>query len=240
MISLHTEANSNPVVRDLPALRDRTRVFADRADAGAILTGMLTHLLGGDAIVLAIPAGGVPVGVVIARNLRLPLDLIVVSKITLPWTTESGYGAVAFDGTVLLNDGMVADLKLPTTVVEDGIERTRRKVVRRSKELRGEAPPPDLFGRSTILVDDGLASGITMKAAASVARRLGATRVLVAVPTGSFETVQQLTGHVDEVYCANVRRGARFAVADAYRLWRDVDEAELAQWSTGRKGTVPP
>ncbi|MCI0591604.1 MAG: phosphoribosyltransferase, partial [Gammaproteobacteria bacterium] len=94
-------------VTDLPALRGRTHVFTDRNDAGRVLAEMLECSVDRNALVLGIPAGGVPVAAAIARGLRLPLDVVVVSKITLPWNTEAGYGAVAFDGTVHLNEQLV-------------------------------------------------------------------------------------------------------------------------------------
>src|SRR5512136_2914145 len=114
-------------------LRNRARVFRDRAHAGAVLAEMLAPSFDRreNAMVLAIPAGGVPVAVPIARRLALPLDLAAVSKITLAWNTEAGYGAVAFDGSVRLNDALVREIGLSEAEVEAGIARTREKVARR-------------------------------------------------------------------------------------------------------------
>jgi predicted phosphoribosyltransferase len=150
----------------------------------------------------------------------------VVSKITLPWNTEVGYGAVAFDGTTLLNEALAADLGLAGEVVRRGIEETRAKVARRVAELRGAQFALDLSGRCAVVVDDGLASGFTMRTAVEALRRCGASRLLVAVPTGSLRAVERLAPEVDDLYCANVRAGHRFAVADAYEAWRDVGEDE--------------
>lgn len=214
-------------VVELPELHDRVRVFRDRADAGAVLARMLAGALAPTALVLAIPAGGVPVAAVVAATLGLPLDLAVVSKVLLPWDTEAGYGAVAFDGTVRLNEPLVEALGLERAVVEAGLAATRQRVAHRVETLRGGRPFPDLASREALLVDDGLASGFTMRVAVEALRRAGARTVRVAVPTGHLEAVARLAPAVETLYCANIRAGRRFAVADAYRRWADVDEEEV-------------
>ena len=226
-------AQSAHKIFDLPELRDRVRVFRDRDHAGKVLAGMLqSHQQEGD-IVLGIPAGGVPVGAVVAAQLDLPFDVAVVSKITLPWNTEAGYGAVAFDGTVRLNDQMLSYSKLTKDEVQKGIEKTSSKVARRVKRLRKDQPFPDLSRRPVILVDDGLASGFTMRVAVEALRKTGADHIVVAVPTGHLGTVERIAGEVDTLYCPNVRGGWRFAVADAYERWSDVDEAEVIRILAG-------
>jgi predicted phosphoribosyltransferase len=214
---------------ELPELRDQVRVFRDRADAGARLAHLIGGVLPSTTIVLAIPAGGVPVATVIAEALRLPLDLAIVSKVLLPWDTEAGYGAVAFDGTVRLNEPLVAALGLDPATVASGIAATRQRVERRVRTLRAGRPLPDLRSREPLLVDDGLASGFTMQVAVEALRRVGARTVRVAVPTGHLEAVERLLPVVETIFCANVRGGSRFAVADAYRHWSDVDEAQVRQ-----------
>lgn len=211
---------------DRPELRDRVRVFRDREHAGQILAGMLEAGLQGDSIVLGIPAGGVPVGAVIASQLDLPLDVAVVSKITLPWNTEAGYGAVAFDGTIKLNDDLVSHIGLAEREVHQGIEKTTSKVTRRTKKLRGKQPFPNLSKRPVILVDDGLASGFTMRVAVEALRKTVADHIIVAVPTGHLGAVEHIAEEVEALYCPNIRGGQRFAVADAYERWSDVDEEE--------------
>lgn len=219
-------------------LRDRVAVFQDRQHAGHVLAGMLLEYRSSDAILLAIPSGGVPVAAAIAERLELPLDAAVVSKITLPWNTEAGYGAVAFDGSVRLNDDLVRDLGLSITEVEEGIKRTKEKVRRRMKQLRADAHPPDLSKRSVILVDDGLASGYTLLTAAEAVRATGAKLLVAAVPTGHTSSLPRVSNGVDEIYCANLRGGSRFAVADAYENWRDVDEDVAAQLLKRYRNTV--
>ncbi len=228
-------------VFDLPEMRNRGRVFRDRAQAGAVLAGMLSEFRGTDALILAIPAGGVPVATEIAQRLELPLALAVVSKITLPWNTESGYGAVAFDGTVRLNQDLIAALGLPEAAVQEGIARTKEKVTRRVQQLSGDRPLPALTGRAAILVDDGLASGFTMHTAVDALHRLAARQVIVAVPTGHANAVARIAAAVDSLYCPNIRQGLSFAVADAYEQWTDVSEttvAEIMQMFSGRQHRV--
>ncbi len=207
-------------------MRNRVSVFRDRADAGNVLVKMMKHYGGDNALVLAIPAGGIPVAVPLAENLGLPLDLAVASKITLPWNTESGYGAVAFDGTVILNEKMIPALGLTDDDIRRGIERTTLKVMSRIKKLRGNAPLADLKAREVILIDDGLASGITMEATAKAVRKAGARKVIVAVPTAHLESVKRIMEDTDEIYCPNIRSGWSYAVADAYESWYDVSEEE--------------
>jgi predicted phosphoribosyltransferase len=208
----------------LNELRNRSHVFRDRAHAGEVLAGMLAHRRGGNAVVLGIPAGGVPVAAVIARQLQWPLDVAVVSKITLPWNTEAGYGAVAFDGSVRLNEALIARVALSRHMVEAGIGRTREKVERRAQLLRHDKPFPDLNRLGVILVDDGLASGFTLETALAALRRLGSREIIVAVPTAHADTAQRVAAEVEALYCPNIREGFSFAVADAYEDWHDVTE----------------
>lgn len=215
-------------VVDSPEFRDRIAVFRERGHAGEILARMLEQYVKGDSVVMAIPAGGVPVAKVIAERLSLPLDITVVSKITLPWNTEAGYGAVAFDGTVRLNEEMVRRTGLTDEEIKRGIEKTTSKVRRRVRNFRGDRDFPDISARQIILVDDGLASGFTMRVAVEALRKLGVSKIVVAVPTGHHTSVNKVAGEVEALYCANIRSGRSFAVADAYEMWTDVDEEEVA------------
>jgi predicted phosphoribosyltransferase len=219
-------------IHELVELRDRIGVFRDRAHAGEVVAGMLADCRGSGARVFAIPAGGVPVAAALARTLELPLGAAVVSKITPAWNSEVGYGAIAFDGGVVLNRDLILHLGLAQSDVDRGIEETRHKVQRRISALRESPSPSDLADRAAILVDDGLASGFTMRSAVEALRRAGAVRIAIAVPTGSRRTVDDLATRVEELYCANVRGGPRFAVADAYQRWWDVDEGEAVRLLT--------
>jgi putative phosphoribosyl transferase len=226
-------------IHELGKLRDRTGVFRDRAHAGAVLATMVEPYRGRDALVLGVPAGGVPVAAVVAERLELPLDLLVVSKITVPWNTEAGYGAVAFDGTVRINERMVVSERLTDEMVREGIARTRDKVVRRFRRLRGDMPFPDVSERPVIVIDDGLASGFTMGVGVEAVRNAGASDIVVAVPTGHSGAVQRVATEVEAVYCANIRSGFSFAVADAYEHWYDVSESEAMKLYRRSSGSEP-
>ena len=162
----------------------------------------------------------------IARALQLPFDIAVVSKITLPWNSEAGYGAVAFDGTLILNEELLSRLNLSKEDIQKGIEETGQKVRRRVTRFRGDRPLPD-FKRPVILVDDGLASGFTLRVAIKALRQAGATNVILAVPTAHSESVQTVLEEVEAIYCPNLRSGLSFAVAHAYEQWSDLDEQEV-------------
>ena len=220
-------------VKDLPDLRDQAGVFQNREHAGAILAGMLEDYSDSEAMVMAVPAGGVPVAKVVAEELNLPLDIAVVSKITLPWNTEVGYGAVAFDGTVRLNNDLVARLGLSDEEIQQGISKTSAKVARRVKHLRGKQSLVDLSASRIILVDDGLASGFTMQVAVEALQKAGTHSITVAVPTGHQRSVERIAGEVNSLYCANIRGGYHFAVADAYLRWSDVGEKEVVSLLAG-------
>ncbi len=221
-------------------LRNRSPVFRDRSHAGEVLAGLLgaPHL--GDALLLAVPAGGVPVAVEVALRLGLELDVAVVSKITLPWNTEAGYGAVAWDGTVRINRSLAAQVGLDEGEIQAGIARTGSKVRQRVARLRAGRPGPVLVGRPAVLIDDGLASGFTMLVAVEAVAAAGADRVVVAVPTGPSDTVARMAERVSAVYCANIREGRPFAVAAAYERWSDVDEDEAAGLLATSRGSPAP
>jgi putative phosphoribosyl transferase len=220
-------------VKDLPDLRDQAGVFRNREHAGEILAAMLAVYTDSDALVMAVPAGGVPVAKVIADQLDLPLDIAVVSKITLPWNAEVGYGAVAFDGTVRLNNDLVARLGLTDEEIQHGISTTSAKVAHRVKNLRGEQALQDLATSHIILVDDGLASGFTMQVAVEALQKAGTKSISVAVPTGHQRSVERIAAAVETLYCANIRSGYHFAVADAYVRWSDVGEKEVVSLLAG-------
>lgn len=214
-------------IYDLEPYRERPRVFQDRAQAGEVLARMLVPYKQDVQIVLGIPAGGVPVGVVVAATLNLPFDVAVVSKITLPWNTEAGYGAVAFDGTIRLNKALMARIGLSEAQIQSGIEATTAKVDRRVAKLRKNRPLPVLSAHRTVIIDDGLASGFTMLVAVEALKKAGASHITVAVPTAHKESLDVIISKVDAVFCPNIRSGRRYAVADAYQRWTDVDESEV-------------
>jgi predicted phosphoribosyltransferase len=212
---------------ELSELRDREGVFRDRTDAGVRLAEFIrAQERASRPIVLALPAGGVPVATPLAAILEGELDVAVASKITLPWNTEVGYGAVAFDGSVILNEALVRSVGLDRDEVARGIAATRAKVERRVRNLRVGRGPMAIEGETVIVVDDGIASGFTMRVVLAALRTFRPARLVVAAPTAPLRSARELEGSVDAVYIANVRTGASFAVASAYRHWYDVSEDE--------------
>ncbi|MCL4503683.1 MAG: phosphoribosyltransferase [Deltaproteobacteria bacterium] len=212
-----------------PALKDRVQVFMDRSHAGRLLAERLQGYRGQKIHLFAIPAGGVPVAAEIARELACPLDLIIVRKIQLPYTTEAGFGALNPAGEAIYNQELLQRIHLSAEDIATQQEKTAAVIRRREKKLRGGRPYPELAGKPAIVVDDGLASGYTMRAAVQFLKRQNAGKIIAAVPTGSRRTVQELLPIVDELFCLNVRSGWSFAVADAYENWYDLEEEEVLE-----------
>jgi len=215
-------------ILDNPQLRERQFVFADRHDAGRQL-GMLLKTVPGltDPVVLAIPAGGVPVGREVARALPADLSLAIVRKIRIPGNTESGFGAVTWDGQVLINEELRAALGLSADEVECAVSKTRENVRERIGRFMGHTTFPSLEGKTAILTDDGLASGFTMLAAIQSIRQKKPSRIIAAVPTSSLSAAQRIAAYVDLVISLNIRSSRMFAVADAYEHWHDLDDNEV-------------
>lgn len=215
---------------DEPAYRERTFIFKDRFHAGDLLAENLRKYAGkGNVIVLAIPAGGVPVGYMVAKELRVPVEVAVVRKVQIPWNTEAGFGALTWDGEKVVNDYLVRRLGLTEKMIEESISKTKRIIRERLREFRADRPMPDLRGKSVILADDGLASGFTMLAAVKSVKKDKARRIVVAVPTASLGAIELLSTEVDGIVCLNVRSGPIFAVADAYRNWYDLADEEVTE-----------
>jgi predicted phosphoribosyltransferase len=181
----------------------RTSGFRDRREAGRLLAARLaSYARRPDVIVLALPRGGVPVAYEIARALGAPLDVYLVRKLGLPGREELAMGAVATGGLRVLNDSVVRELRLPAPMIEAVTAREREELARRERLYRGDRPPPDLHGRTVILVDDGLATGSSMLVAIRAIRRQQPARIVVAVPVGAAESCAQLERDADEVVCA--------------------------------------
>jgi erythromycin esterase-like protein/predicted phosphoribosyltransferase len=179
------------------------RAFRDRREAGQLLASKLAAYANRpDVIVLALPRGGVPVGHEVAQALNVPLDVFVVRKIGVPGHEELAMGAVASSGVRILNEQLIKQLRIPKHVVDKVTSQEMQELKRREALYRGGRPPPDLRGRTVILVDDGLATGASMQAAVQALRQLQPARIVVAVPTAAPDTCEALRSQVDEVICA--------------------------------------
>ena len=177
-------------------------LFRDRADAGRQLADRLKTYAGRpDVLVLGLPRGGVPVAFEVARALGAPLDIFVVRKLGVPGHEEIAMGAIATGGVGVLNEPVVRGLGIPQSVISAAMEREQRELDRRERAYRGERPAPDVRGKTVILVDDGLATGATMRAAVAALRQQQTKRIIVAVPVAAPETCEELRAEVDEIVC---------------------------------------
>jgi putative phosphoribosyl transferase len=175
--------------------------FSDRVDAGRRLAAALADLAGKNSIVLAIPRGGVVVGYEIAKALKLPLDIIIPRKIGAPDNPELAIGAMTEDGTIILDDKLMAYMGVPMEYVEEESERQKIEIQRRLKLYRQNEPYPSLKGLNVIIVDDGIATGSTIKAALASVKNHGASSVTVAVPVGPPSAIKELKRLADSVVC---------------------------------------
>jgi predicted phosphoribosyltransferase len=211
------------------SLRNKTRIFKDREHAGQLLAEKLESYTTKATVLLVIPAGGVPVGYVIANAFQIPLNLIILRKIKIPWNPEAGFGSVAPDGTVFLNEPLVKRLGLTKGEIERSASETLNEIKRRQQLFGVEFP--NIQDKAVILVDDGLASGFTMIAAINFVKRHSSS-VIAAVPTAPLGTIQRIAGLVDKLICLNVRESWVFAVADAYQKWHDLSDDEVKGYLT--------
>jgi len=175
--------------------------FEDRRDAGRRLAGKLSRFKDGRPVVFALPRGGVPVGYEISRSLEAPLDVFVSRKLGAPGQPEFGIGAVAAGGVRVLNEDVVRGLGIPDDYVERITAQETAEVGRRLRYFRGERPEPDVGGRTAILVDDGLATGVTARAAVEALRLRGPERLVLAAPVCAAQTAELLRPEVDELVC---------------------------------------
>ena len=215
------------IISEDPKIRNRSGVFEDRNEAGEILARSLECFRGKNAVVLAIPSGGVPIGLAISIHLDLSFDMLIIRKLPIPGNPEAGFGAISLEGDLILNDSLVKMLGLSDEVIEEQAELVLEELKARNRIFRGNRPQTDLKGKVVILTDDGLASGYTMMVAARMVGRQQPERIVVAVPTASLHTIDLIAEEVDEIICLNVRTGSYFAVAEAYRNWYDLSRDEV-------------
>jgi predicted phosphoribosyltransferase len=214
-------------------------VFRDRRDAGRTLARLLEHYRDrDDAVVLALPRGGVPVGYEVATALHLPLDVCIVRKLGVPGHDELAMGAVASGGVVVLNDDVVRGLDVTSEALERVAQEEGRELERRERAYREDRPPLDVGGKVVILVDDGVATGSSMRAAILALRRQQPARIVVAVPAAPESTCQELAIEADGVVCATTP-SPFLAVGRSYRDFTQTTDDEVrdllrAAWSARR------
>jgi putative phosphoribosyl transferase len=200
--------------------------FADRVDAGKRLASALADLKGKNAIVLSIPRGGVVVGFEICKELGFQLDIIVPRKIGAPNNPELAIGAVTEDGTTILNERLVGQLGISKRFILDEGERQRAEIKRRLKSYRGNAPYPSLKDRLVIIVDDGIATGYTMKAALASVGKKGAKSVTVAIPVGPPSTIEDLDSMADRMICL-FSPEVFYAIGEFYQDFSQTSDEEV-------------
>jgi len=201
--------------------------FTDRADAGRALAGHLRAYAGrDDVVVLALPRGGVVVGFELARELALPLDIYLVRKLGVPGREELAMGAIAGDGTRVLNSALIAHLGITDQEIASTAVQESRELERREDAYRGGRPAMEIRGRTVILVDDGLATGASMRVAALAVRARQPERIVIAVPVGARDVCEMLRDIADEVVCAG-GSSTLPAVGAAYDDFAQVSDAEV-------------
>lgn len=206
---------------------DPVERFADREEAGRQLAELVaSRIKGEDAVVLALPRGGVPVAYEVAAHMAVPLDVLLVRKLGVPWQPELAFGAIASGDVVVLNDDHVRALGLGEDVIRDTIERERLELERRERLYRDDYEPVDLTGKTAVVVDDGIATGSTMRAALECLAKRGVAHRIVASPVAAAETVHGLEDEADEVLCLKTPT-AFFAVGAWYDDFAPVSDAEV-------------
>jgi predicted phosphoribosyltransferase len=205
------------------------KVFADRRSAGRALAGLLDDYRGrSDLLILALPRGGVPVAAEVADALDAPLEVFPVRKLGVPGHEELAMGAIASGGTKVVDARIVSAFGVTDEELDRVVKSESKELARRERAYRGDRPALELRGRTVMLVDDGLATGTTMKAAVAAARQLGPERVVVAVPTAAREVCRELARHVDDLVCA-INPAPFMAVGQSYLDFHQTSDDEVRE-----------
>lgn len=202
-------------------------LYTDRKDAGKCLAQRLLKENLINPIVLAIPNGGVIVGLEIAKALNCSLELIVVKKLPIPKNPEAGFGAIAHDNTLILNRVLIDELEISEEKIQELVKDVLKKIKERLEGYGIKNEFPYIKDKTAILVDDGLASGVTMEAAISIINKYRPKSIIVAVPTASGYAFGKISPLVYKIVCPDVRRHPHFSVATVYQFWHDVSDNEV-------------
>ncbi|MEE1823629.1 phosphoribosyltransferase family protein [Streptomyces sp. BE20] len=200
--------------------------FTDRTDAGRQLAALLGRLRGPGTVVVALPRGGVPVAAEVAAALGAPLDICVIRKLGVPYQPELGMGAIGEDGVRVLNDQVLRPAGVTARQLADVESRERVELERRARRYRGDRPPADLRGRTVVVVDDGIATGSTARAACLIVRARGAARVVLAVPVAPDDWTDRLDDVADELVCVGTP-SPFFAIGEFYADFRQTEDTEV-------------
>jgi len=204
-------------------------IYRDRSEAGKQLAARLAKYANrDDVLVLALPRGGVPVGFEVAKQLHVPLDIFLVRKLGLPGHEELAMGAISTGGVRVLNEDVVDYLQIPEGVIDAIAAIELRELERRERAYRGDRPEPDVQGKTIILVDDGLATGSTMRAAAVALRQHNPARIVIAVPVSAPQTCDEYRMGVDEIVCASTPEPFR-GVGQWYRDFSQTTDDEVRE-----------
>jgi predicted phosphoribosyltransferase len=215
-------------------------IFENRYDAGRKLAEKLSEYANKSAVVLGIPNGGVAVALGVALAIGADFDLVISRKIPLPLSPEGGFGSLTDDGTIILNEEMVKKAGLSQPQINYQVSQVRENIRHRSLLYHKDRPPLSITGRTVIIVDDGLASGYTMRAAIESIRHRRPEKVIAAVPVGPENVVNDIRKVADRVVTCAVGTESVFYVADYYRHWHDITDSEvlscLKEWRMRRNG----
>ncbi len=223
-------------------------IFEDREEAGKLLAGTLKEKIHPDdrPIILAIPRGGVPVAYQLSKELKIPMSIVVVRKLGLPWNEEAGFGAIDSDGETYLDPELVNYAKLDAETIRSIAEREIKELREREKKFLPKGYP-DLKDREVIVVDDGVATGYTAIASAGFAKKRGAKRVIVAVPVCPKDAPRRFKDHADEFVCYHLSSEMSFAVGMFYKDFHQLSDEETLEYINKAKSeglfepsTTPP
>ncbi|MEU3561094.1 phosphoribosyltransferase family protein [Kitasatospora sp. NPDC006786] len=212
--------------------------FADRTEAGRRLAARLGHLAGPDTVIVALPRGGVPVAAEVAAVLGAPLDICVIRKLGVPYQPELGMGAIGEGGVRVLNDQVIRFSAVTDEQLAEVERRERAELARRARRYRGDRPPADLRGRTVVVVDDGIATGSTARAACRIVRERGAARVVLAVPVAPADWAERLDEVADELVCVDTP-SPFYAIGEFYADFTQTGDEEVLRLLTEAGGDPP-
>lgn len=208
-------------------------IFQNRTEAGKRLAKKLAGYRNSSAVILAIPRGGIPVAASAAHRLNLDWNVIVTRKLPIPWNPEAGFGAVAADGSMVLNHSLIQGLDLNERQIEEIAQEVRDEVIRRTEVFVEARQPVGVEGKTVVVMDDGLASGYTMLAAIKSVRTHNAEKVIAAAPVASRSAAMLIEEAADETFFEIVSPSVPFAVADFYIEWHDLTDEDVLPYLRG-------